>query len=71
MDLRQAADEEVEESASSSLQQAARDRRVVSIDLEMKAAGDTPVNLKTLRLDREFFDEYDDLHRRDAVAMER
>ncbi|KAI2491445.1 serine/threonine kinase [Fragilaria crotonensis] len=33
--------------------------------------GDASVVLKTLRLDREFFDEYYDLHRRDAVAMER
>lgn len=29
------------------------------------------VILKTLRLEREFYDEYYDLHRRDAVAMER
>lgn len=33
--------------------------------------GDIPVALKTLRFDREFYDEYYDLHRRDAVAMER
>jgi serine/threonine protein kinase len=32
---------------------------------------DTSVVLKTLRFDREFFDEYYDLHRRDALAMER
>jgi len=30
-----------------------------------------PVVLKTLRIEREFLDEYFDLHRRDAVAMER
>ena len=30
-----------------------------------------PVVLKTLRLEREFYDEYYDLHRKDAVAMER
>jgi serine/threonine protein kinase len=33
--------------------------------------GDQSVVLKTLRLDREFYDEYFELHRRDAVAMER
>lgn len=31
----------------------------------------TAVVLKTLRIEREFLDEYFDLHRRDAVAMER
>jgi len=30
-----------------------------------------PVVIKTLRIEREFLDEYFDLHRRDAVAMER
>ena len=30
-----------------------------------------PVVLKTLRLEREFYDEYYELHRKDAVAMER
>ncbi len=30
-----------------------------------------PVVLKTLRIEREFLEEYFDLHRRDAVAMER
>ena len=30
-----------------------------------------PVVLKTLRLEREFYDEYYDLHRKDSVAMER
>ena len=33
--------------------------------------GEPPVVLKTLRIEREFLDEYFDLHRRDAVAMER
>lgn len=33
--------------------------------------GSPPVVLKTLRIEREFLDEYFDLHRRDAVAMER
>lgn len=32
---------------------------------------DKSIVLKTLRLDREFYDEFFDLHRRDAVAMER
>lgn len=32
---------------------------------------DESVVLKTLRLEREFYDEFYDLHRRDAVAMER
>lgn len=33
--------------------------------------GSPAVVLKTLRIEREFIDEYFDLHRRDAVAMER
>jgi hypothetical protein len=33
--------------------------------------GSPPVVIKTLRIEREFLDEYFDLHRRDAVAMER
>ena len=33
--------------------------------------GSPAVVLKTLRIEREFIDEYYDLHRRDAVAMER
>ena len=36
-----------------------------------KQTTDDSVVIKTLRLDREFYDEYYDLHRRDAVAMER
>ena len=69
MDLRQAADEEMEESAPSSLQLLGTGW--FRSTWKWNAAGDTPVALKTLRLDREFFDEYYDLHRRDAVAMER
>lgn len=34
-------------------------------------AGDEPIVLKMLRLEREFYDEYFELHRKDAVAMER
>ena len=33
--------------------------------------GREPVVLKTLRLEREFYDEYYDLHNKDALAMER
>ena len=38
--------------------------------LNTGATGESVV-LKTLRLEREFYDEFYDLHRRDAVAMER
>lgn len=38
--------------------------------LNMRASDESAV-LKTLRLEREFYDEFYDLHRRDAVAMER
>jgi serine/threonine protein kinase len=38
---------------------------------QWNVGGDKSIALKTLRVDREFYDEYYDLHRRDAVAMER
>ena len=38
---------------------------------KFSAQNDKSVVVKTLRYDREFYDEYYELHRRDAVAMER
>lgn len=67
MDLREAADEEGKKSSTLQLLGTGWFRSTWKWDTD----GDASVVLKTLRLDREFFDEYYDLHRRDAVAMER
>ena len=69
MDIRRAADDDEEEKTSSSLQLLGTGW--FRSTWKWNTAGDTSVALKTLRLDREFFDEYYDLHRRDAIAMER
>lgn len=67
MDLRRAADETDADMSSLKLLGTGWFRSTWKWD----TIGDTSVALKTLRLDREFYDEYYDLHRRDAVAMER
>ncbi len=68
MDLREAAaDDEEEKSSTLQLLGTGWFRST----WKWNTVGDVSVALKTLRLDREFFDEYYDLHRRDAIAMER
>ena len=67
MDLRRAADNESDMAASIQILGTGWFRSTWQWD----TVGDKSIALKTLRIDREFYDEYFDLHRRDAMAMER